>query len=192
MSLWWSGTSRPQTLTADTASGAGLQGGNEGEVQPPNGDAITAPSADGYPRTQPIRFSARPASATPRERVVDPGDVWWTLVDSWGRPPERRCRGGERCGCAAAGWLLGWLPDQTLTFLALRRIDSQSEAGNGIATSQNRLLTRMHELISLIFCRTSPRQNRFRPGIATAKKLQHAIPTSQIRYLEWLEFWNLD
>ena len=56
-------------------------------------------------------------------------------------------RGGERCGCAAAGWLLGWLPDRTLTFLALRRIDSESEAGNGIATSQNRLLTRMHELI---------------------------------------------
>ena len=28
------------------------------------------------------------ASATPRERVVDPGDVWWTLMDSWGRPPE--------------------------------------------------------------------------------------------------------
>ena len=41
----------------------------------------------------------------------------------------------------------GLLPDRTLTFLALRRIDSQSEAGNGIATSQNRLLTRMHELI---------------------------------------------
>ena len=54
LSLWWSGTSRPQALTADTASGAGLQGGNEGEVRLPNGDAITAPSADGYPRTQPI------------------------------------------------------------------------------------------------------------------------------------------
>ena len=56
LSLWWSGTSRPQALTADTASGAGLQGGNEGEVQPPNGDVITAPSADGYPRTQPIQI----------------------------------------------------------------------------------------------------------------------------------------
>ena len=121
-------------------------------------------------------------NSTARERVADPGDVWWTLVDSWGRPPERRCRGGERCGCAAAGWLLGWLPaDRTLTFLALRRIDSQSEAGNGIATSQNRLLTRMHELISLIFCRTSPRQNRFPAGIATAKKLQHAIPSRRPR-----------
>ena len=75
---------------------------------------------------------------------------------TWGRPLELRCRGGEalRLRC---GWLAGGLPDRTLTFLALRRIDSQSEAGNGIATSQNRLLTRMHELISLIFCHTSPR-----------------------------------
>ena len=52
-SLWWHGDRRPPALTADTASGAGLQGGNEGEVQPPNGDAISAPSADSYPRSQP-------------------------------------------------------------------------------------------------------------------------------------------
>eukprot|EP01048_Picozoa_sp_COSAG05_P001516 COSAG05_NODE_51_length_23916_cov_18.924931_9_plen_213_part_00 len=84
-----------------------------------------------------------------------------------------------RCGWLAVG--LAAMPDRTLTFLALRRIDSQSEAGNGIATSQNRLLTRMHELISLIFCRTSPRQNRFPAGIATAKKLQHAIPSRRPR-----------
>ena len=55
LSLWWSGTSRPPALTADTASGAGLQGGNEGEVRLPNGDAISAPSADSNPRSQPNR-----------------------------------------------------------------------------------------------------------------------------------------
>ena len=52
-SLWWHGDRRPPALTADTASGAGLQGGNEGEVRLPNGDAISAPSADSYPRSQP-------------------------------------------------------------------------------------------------------------------------------------------
>ena len=52
-SEWWSGERRSPALTADADSGAGLQGGNEGEVQPPNGDAITAPSADSNPRSQP-------------------------------------------------------------------------------------------------------------------------------------------
>ena len=50
-SMWWHGDRRPPALTADTASGAGLQGGNEGEVRLPNGDAISAPSADSNPRS---------------------------------------------------------------------------------------------------------------------------------------------
>ena len=56
-SLWWHGDRRPPALTADTASGAGLQGGNEGEVQPPNGDAISAPSADDSPPTPSDRLT---------------------------------------------------------------------------------------------------------------------------------------
>ena len=51
ISLWWSGDRRPPALTADTASGAGLQGGNEGEVQPPNSDAISAPLEGDSPLT---------------------------------------------------------------------------------------------------------------------------------------------
>ena len=57
MSLWWHGASRPQGLTADTESGAGLQARNEGEDQPPNGDAIPAPPADGYTESDPDRGS---------------------------------------------------------------------------------------------------------------------------------------
>ena len=53
LSLWWHGASRPQGLTADTESGAGLQARNEGEDQPPNGDAIPAPPADGYEVSDP-------------------------------------------------------------------------------------------------------------------------------------------
>ena len=53
LSLWWHGASRPQGLTADTESGAGLQARNEGEDQPPNGDAIPAPPADGYTESDP-------------------------------------------------------------------------------------------------------------------------------------------
>ena len=52
-SSWWSGERRPQGLTADTESGAGLQARNEGEDQPPNGDAIPAPPADGYEESDP-------------------------------------------------------------------------------------------------------------------------------------------
>ena len=52
-SSWWSGERRPQGLTADTESGAGLQARNEGEDQPPNGDAIPAPPADGYTASDP-------------------------------------------------------------------------------------------------------------------------------------------
>ena len=54
-SMWWSGNRRSPALTADAASGAGLQGGNEGEDQPPNGDAIPAPPADGYEASDPDR-----------------------------------------------------------------------------------------------------------------------------------------
>ena len=39
ISLWWSGDRRPPALTADTASGAGLQGGIEDDVPPSNGSA---------------------------------------------------------------------------------------------------------------------------------------------------------
>ena len=53
LSLWWHGASRPQGLTADTDPGAGLQARDEGEDQPPNGDAIPAPPADGYEESDP-------------------------------------------------------------------------------------------------------------------------------------------
>ena len=53
LSSWWSGERRSPALTADADSGAGLQGGNEGEDQPPNGDAIPAPLADGYTESDP-------------------------------------------------------------------------------------------------------------------------------------------
>ena len=50
-SLWWHGDRRPPALTADTAPGAGLQGGIEDDVPPSNGGAATAPSEGGDPRT---------------------------------------------------------------------------------------------------------------------------------------------
>ena len=50
-SLWWHGDRRPPALTADTASGAGLQGGIEDDVPPSNGGAATAPSEGGDSRT---------------------------------------------------------------------------------------------------------------------------------------------
>ena len=53
LSLWWHGASRPQGLTADTDPGAGLQARDEGEDQPPNGDAIPAPPAGGQPESDP-------------------------------------------------------------------------------------------------------------------------------------------
>ena len=61
LSSWWSGASRPQGLTADTESGAGLQARNEGEDQSPNGYAIPAPPADGYTASDPdhLRDSSR-------------------------------------------------------------------------------------------------------------------------------------
>ena len=46
-SSWWSGERRPQALTADTASGAGLQGGNDDVVPSPDGGAVTAPPEGG-------------------------------------------------------------------------------------------------------------------------------------------------
>ena len=42
-SMWWHGDRRPPALTADTASGAGLQGGNDDEVPSSDGDASPAP-----------------------------------------------------------------------------------------------------------------------------------------------------
>ena len=53
LSSWWNGDRRPQGLTADTASGAGLQARNEGDDSPPNGYAIPAPPADGYDASDP-------------------------------------------------------------------------------------------------------------------------------------------
>ena len=55
LSLWWSSNRRPQGLTADTDPGAGLQARDEGEDQPPNGDAIPASPADGYTESDPDR-----------------------------------------------------------------------------------------------------------------------------------------
>ena len=51
LSLWWRGTSRPQALTADTASGAGLQGGNDDAVPSSDGGAATAPLEGDSPLT---------------------------------------------------------------------------------------------------------------------------------------------
>ena len=50
-SSWWHGDRRPPALTADTASGAGLQGGIEDDVPPSNGSAATAPPEGGDLRT---------------------------------------------------------------------------------------------------------------------------------------------
>eukprot|EP01048_Picozoa_sp_COSAG05_P000212 COSAG05_NODE_6_length_45604_cov_26.489660_2_plen_177_part_00 len=47
----------PPALTADTAPGAGLQGGTAGEDPQPNGDAIPAPSEGCHPRSQPDLLS---------------------------------------------------------------------------------------------------------------------------------------
>ena len=55
-SLWWHGDRRPPALTADTASGAGLQGGIEDDVPPSNGGAATAPSEGGDTRTDSNRL----------------------------------------------------------------------------------------------------------------------------------------
>ena len=51
-SLGWHGERRPPALTADTASGAGLQGGIEDDVPPSNGDAASAPLEVGDPSSQ--------------------------------------------------------------------------------------------------------------------------------------------
>ena len=50
-SLWWHGERRPPALTADTASGAGLQGGIEDDVPPCDGEANPASPECGDPRT---------------------------------------------------------------------------------------------------------------------------------------------
>ena len=52
LSSWWHGASRPQGLTADAESGAGLQARNEDSDPPSNGDAIPAPLAGGSPPSQ--------------------------------------------------------------------------------------------------------------------------------------------
>ena len=58
-SSWWSGERRPPALTADTASGAGLQGGNDDEVPSSDGDAsLASPEGEPTPTTsdQPLVY----------------------------------------------------------------------------------------------------------------------------------------
>ena len=62
-SLWWHGDRRPPALTADTASGAGLQGGIEDDVPPSNGSAATAPSEGGDSRTDSDRVPGNRSGA---------------------------------------------------------------------------------------------------------------------------------
>ena len=61
-SLWWHGDRRPPALTADTASGAGLQGGIEDDVPPSNGSAATAPPEGDDSRTDSNHHYLTPTS----------------------------------------------------------------------------------------------------------------------------------
>ena len=56
-SMWWSGNRRPSALTADAASGAGLQGGIEDDVPPCYGETNPASPECGDPRTDSDRCS---------------------------------------------------------------------------------------------------------------------------------------
>ena len=58
-SSWWSGERRPPALTADTAYGAGLQGGTTDSDPPSNGDANSAPLEGGEPPSQSDRMNLR-------------------------------------------------------------------------------------------------------------------------------------
>ena len=58
-SMWWHGDRRPPALTADTASGAGLQGGNDDAVPSSDGGAATAPLEGDSPLTPSNRISSR-------------------------------------------------------------------------------------------------------------------------------------
>ena len=84
-SMWWHGDRRPPALTADTASGAGLQGGNEGEVRLPNGDAISAPSADSNPRTDPNPIGTRRYGIiiSAGTKILRYLNVWESVGRSW-------------------------------------------------------------------------------------------------------------
>ena len=84
LSSWWSGASRPQGLTADTASGAGLQARNDGDDSPPNGYAIPAPPAGGSheldpdPRAVPVdAYEKAPIKRVPvlHSRFFDAGPL---------------------------------------------------------------------------------------------------------------------
>ena len=61
-SLWWHGDRRPPALTADTASGAGLQGGNDDAVPSSDGGASTASPEGGSSPTTSDRVCRREMS----------------------------------------------------------------------------------------------------------------------------------
>ena len=104
--MWWHGDRRPPALTADTASGAGLQGGNEGEDQPPNGDAIPAPPADGNTESDPDPGCAVVAQREPPLLAVRAAlSMISSAVGSFGHPPlglRRYGAGLQPVSCA--GW----------------------------------------------------------------------------------------
>ena len=84
-SSWWSGERRPPALTADTASGAGPQGGNDDGVPSSNGDANSAPLEGGDPRSPSYRSKSDHLS-----NINTCWRPWLSLV----MPPY-----GADCGC---------------------------------------------------------------------------------------------
>eukprot|EP01048_Picozoa_sp_COSAG05_P016579 COSAG05_NODE_2152_length_3472_cov_3.475245_1_plen_114_part_00 len=71
-STWWSGERRSPALTADAASGAGVQGGNDDEFPSSDGDANLAP-LEGDSTTTPSDLVAQlSVSAAPQEGGLDP------------------------------------------------------------------------------------------------------------------------
>ena len=75
--MWWHGASRPQGLTADADSGAGLQARKEGEDQPPNGDAIPAPLADGDTESDP---DPRDSKLIPENSEGRPSNLYLKVI----------------------------------------------------------------------------------------------------------------
>ena len=105
-SLWWHGDRRPPALTADTASGAGLQGGNDDDVPQSNGDANLAPSEGRNPDTPPNQ-----ASKTSRSSSLNRRNHCWpnkrNRNETWGGPSELSgARQADRClyGAGEPSW----------------------------------------------------------------------------------------